>query len=121
MRAQESSDLLAERLEYTGRVEYFRELYMTPSEKIRQIITAQDDETVESLFVVAHAPWIQELANRLMDEHLKKFPPMGVAALEIDIDHWDDLADGTARLDFFIYPKQFEYYMPRQIRAYLPR
>ena len=120
LRAQESIDLLAERLEYRGRLDYLEELYMTPSDEILDIVSAQEEE-VNTLFVLAHSPWIHELALRLSGEHIGKFPPMAVAAIDFGIESWQDLADGLGTLDFFIYPKQFEHYMPRQIRAYLPR
>jgi len=121
LRAQQSSDLLAEELGCgSGSVIYLKELYMTPPEAMRDIISEQDGGA-ESLFVVGHTPWLHELANSLMDEHLRKFPPMAVAAIDFNLEEWSGIAEGTGKLDFFIYPKQFEYYMPRQIRAHLPR
>jgi len=118
LRAQETADGLAEILEFGGSRYYLDELYLTPSERIREIIAVQDRE-VERLFVVAHTPPLHELANSMMDEHLSKFPHLGVTAIDFDIEEWSEVEEKRGKLDFFIYPKQFEYFMPRQIRAHL--
>jgi phosphohistidine phosphatase len=60
------------------------------------------------------------VANLLSPDHFGKIPALGVAALELPIGSWSELEpSGESRTDFFIYPKQFRYYMPRQIRATL--
>jgi len=120
LRAQQTSDMLAEALEYSGVKHYMRELYLTPPDRICEIIAAQDSD-IEHLFVVGHSPQLHEVANSLMDEHLNRFPAMGIVAIDLDIDSWSELTDERGKMDFFIYPKQFEYYMPGQIRAYLTR
>jgi phosphohistidine phosphatase len=61
------------------------------------------------------------MANMLIDEHISKIPTMGVAAIEFDVSKWSDIFHSQGRLDFFIYPKQFQYYVPNQIRAVLNR
>ncbi|WP_292655257.1 histidine phosphatase family protein [Nitratifractor sp.] len=120
LRAQQTCDLLAEEIEYSGTKHYLRELYLTPPDRIREIITAQESE-VEKLFVVGHSPQLHEVANSLMNEHLSRFPTMGIVAIDFEIDSWAELNEKSGQMDFFIYPKQFEYYMPAQIRAQLPR
>ncbi len=117
-RAQQTGDLLAEEIGYEGDKHYLQELYMTPPERIREILSAQAPE-YESVFLIGHSPQIHELANSLMDEHLRRFPALGIAAIDLEIDDWSELEDRCGRLDFFIYPEMFEHYMPRQIRAHL--
>jgi len=75
----------------------------------------------DTIFVIGHNPQITDMANMLMDEHISKIPTMGVAAINFDIENWSDLADTQGKLDFFIFPKQFQYYIPNQIRAILNR
>ena len=119
LRAQRTADALAKRLEYTGKVHYLRELYRADPETVLEILSLQDDET-DSLFLVAHNPELSEIANLLSSDHFGKIPALGIASLTFDIGSWGDLASGArGETEFFIYPKQFRYFMPRQIRAVL--
>jgi len=59
------------------------------------------------------------MANMLMDEHISKIPGMGVVAIDFEIDQWSEIAHTKGKMDFFIFPKQFQYYIPNQIRAVL--
>jgi len=119
LRAQRTADLLAERLEYTGRILYLRELYRTDPDVLLEILSMQDDEH-ETLFLIAHNPELSELANLLSPDHFGKIPALGVVSLRFDIDVWSDLTEAdSGTTEFFIYPKQFRYFMPRQIRATL--
>jgi len=46
---------------------------------------------------------------------------MGVVAIEFDIERWSEIEHIKGKMDFFIYPKQFQYYVPNQIRAILSK
>ncbi len=78
----------------------------------------QDDEH-DTIFVVGHNPQLTDTANLLIDEHIAKIPTSGVVAINFDIGSWSELETVKGTLEFFIYPKQFKYYVPNQIRAIL--
>jgi len=118
VRTQETADLLARKLEYEGSIDYLQELYFTDTETLREILLMQEEKR-DTIFVIGHNPQITDMANMLLDEHISKIPTMGVVAIDFDIDNWSDLAHTQGKLDFFIYPKQFQYYIPNQIRAIL--
>ncbi len=118
LRAQETADLLVRKLASEAPVNYMRELYFTDTDILKEIIMMQD-ASHDTIFVVGHNPQITDMANMLMDEHISKIPTMGIAAITFDIDHWGDIGQSSGKLDFFIYPKQFQYYIPNQIRAVL--
>jgi len=120
LRAQQTTDLLAKKIGFSGTKYYLEELYLTSLSAIQEIIMVQES-SVESMFIVGHNPQLHELANSLTDEHISKFPTLGVVAIEFDIEKWSEITSTKGKLDFFIFPKQFKYYMPRQIRSYLPR
>jgi len=40
-------------------------------------------------------------------------------AIDFDIERWSDIGYTKGKMDFFIFPKQFQYYIPNQIRAVL--
>ncbi len=118
LRAQQTTDLLAEKIAFEGEKYYLHELYLTSVEAIKEIISIQDD-LLNTMFIVGHNPQLHELANSLMDEHISKFPSLGIIAINFDIDTWSDLENVKGEIDFFIFPKQFKYYMPKQIRGFL--
>ncbi len=118
LRAQESADLLAKKVGFEGKKYYLEELYMTSAEDIKEIIMVQDD-SFDSMFVVAHNPQLSEIINMISDEHFSKIPSMGVVALTFDIKEWSEIKETKGQIEFFIFPKQFKYFMPKQIRATL--
>lgn len=73
----------------------------------------------DSILLVGHNPQVTEVANMLTAEHISKIPTVGVVAINFDIEEWSELETVQGEIDFFIYPKQFKYYMPKQIRATL--
>jgi len=118
LRAAQTSDILADKIESKAPKHYLNELYLSSADDIKEIIMVQE-ETVNSMFVVGHNPQLTELANRLTDEHITKLPSLGLVAIDFDIEDWDELENKKGQIDFFIYPKQFKYYMPNQIRTTL--
>jgi phosphohistidine phosphatase len=106
-------------LEYREKIHYLGELYRTDPETVLEILSLQEEE-IRSLFLILDNPELSELANRLASDHFGKIPTLGVVALHLAIDSWDAIGDGIGgETEFFIFPKQFRYYMPRQIRAVL--
>lgn len=57
--------------------------------------------------VVGHNPAITATVNRLGATSIDNVPTAAIAAFDCGIDHWGDLQDGCASLDYFAYPKQF--------------
>ena len=119
-RTEETAGLLARKLEYDGPVNYMQELYFTDTETLKQIIMLQESD-IDTIFVIGHNPQITDMANTLIDEHISKIPTMGVVAIDFDIERWSDIWERKGKMDFFIYPKQFQYYIPNQIRAILSK
>jgi len=119
LRAQLTADGLAEKIEYTQPVQYMDELYLTAPEMIINVLSLQED-SYESIMVVGHNPALSEVANILQHENFTKFPTLGVLAITLDIDSWEEIKESChGTIDFFIFPKQFKYYMPGQIRSTL--
>jgi phosphohistidine phosphatase len=118
LRAQQTTDLLAQKIAFDGKKHYLKELYLTGLEDILEIIYIQE-ESLDSMFIIGHNPQLHELANSLIDEHISKFPSLGVIAINFEIDSWSEINQQKGKIDFFIFPKQFKYYMPKQIRTNL--
>ena len=72
-----------------------------------------------SILVVGHNPQVTEFAKMMTEGSVSKIPSLGVVAINLDIEEWNELEEAQGEIDFFIYPKQFKYYMPKQIRTTL--
>ena len=118
LRAQETATYLSEIIGFNGERHFLEELYFSSYEEILKIIMAQNDK-YKSILIIGHNPNINELSNALAKEYISKIPAMGVVSLQFDTDSWSTLEENKGKIDFFIYPKQFKYYMPRQIRTLL--
>jgi len=72
-------------------------------------------DSLPSVMVIGHNPGMERLALMLAATGGKgdtrmadKFPTGALAALSTDIDIWDQLAPGAARLDAFVCPRDLE-------------
>jgi len=118
LRAQETSNILAKKIKYFGPKHYLEDLYSSSPELIKDIIMAQDDE-YSNIFIIGHNHQLRELIFMLSNQHIEKIPSLGIAAIEFDIQSWEELEDIKGKLDFFITPNKFTYYMPKQAEGVL--
>jgi phosphohistidine phosphatase len=119
LRAQITADGIAEKIHYTGKIQYMDELYLTKPEMIINVLSLQEEQH-EIIFLVGHNPTLTELANIFQNENIAKLPTLGILALTLDIDSWEEIKENCqGKVDFFIFPKQFKYYMPKQISSTL--
>ncbi|MDQ7084202.1 MAG: histidine phosphatase family protein [Sulfurovum sp.] len=118
LRAQITADKLAEEIGYKGKIHYMDELYNSRPETFINVLSLQD-ESYESIFLVGHNPELTEFSNFLLRDNFYKFPALGVLALELTIESWSEIVENCGEITFFIQPKQFKYYVPKQIRTIL--
>ena len=116
LRTQETADGLADRLGFEGQRDYLQELYLTSPETLVETLMSQE-KSFDTIMVVGHNPQMTEVANLLTEEHVAKVPTLGMVAITFDIEEWSELEETKGEIDFFIFPKQFKYYMPKQIRT----
>jgi len=118
LRAQLTADKIAQKVDYNDKIHYMSELYMVRPEKLLNILSLQENQ-YNSIFLVGHNPELTELAKSLIREDLSKLPTLGVIGIKFDIDSWSEIKDSIGEIDIFIYPKQFKYYMPKEIKKTL--
>lgn len=113
-RTRETHALIASELPAETPVAFERELYLAGSQALLRRLRRLPDE-LRSVMVIGHNPDLHELALGLAspeaEEHARltaKFPTAALASLEIDIDHWRDLALGRHRLLRFVVPAELE-------------
>ena len=90
--------------------------YLAGPGTLMDLLREIEGDPVEVL-LVAHNPGLQELVFRLVDpaeeteafaRAAEKFPTGAFALLELEIDHWADLAEGCARLVRFTRPRDLD-------------
>ena len=118
LRTQLTADGLAQKIKYDGTTQYMDELYLTRPEMIMNVLSLQEDK-YDRIFLVGHNPSLTELAKKFQKENFTKFPTLGILAINLNINSWKDIEEAKGKIDFFIIPKQFRYYMPKQIRTTL--
>lgn len=118
IRTQETADKLADILEFDGPRHYLEELYLTQPKRLKETLMMQEKH-FNSILVVGHNPQVTEFAKMMTEGSISKIPALGVVAINFDIEEWSELEEAQGEMDFFIYPKQFKYYMPKQIRTAL--
>ncbi|CAA6828230.1 MAG: Putative phosphohistidine phosphatase, SixA [uncultured Sulfurovum sp.] len=118
LRAQTTADKLTKKIGYKGPIHYMEELYLTRPEKILDTLALQDD-VYKNIFLVGHNPELTELANIFVEDNIFKLPTLSILAIYFEIDEWSKIREKKGNIDFFIQPKQFKYYVPKQIRTTL--
>jgi len=116
LRAQITADQLAKKIGFEGHTHYMNEFYRSDIKTIMNVLTLQDDQ-YENIFLIGHNPELTEFANFLIEDNFTKLPTLGIVAINLDIKSWEDISEGGGVVDFCIHPKQFKYYMPKQIRT----
>jgi phosphohistidine phosphatase len=102
--------------EFGARSDYRGALYLAEAGKIMAAVQAVPS-AVAGVMVVGHNPGLEDLANLLAREPVRrkervrrdvleeKFPTAALAVLDFDIDKWRDIRPGEGALVDFVRPK----------------
>lgn len=72
---------------------------------------AQQDDSDQTLFIISHNPGLTDLVNSLVGSYaLDNLPTAGYVELALRIDHWRDLLQGCAVVEYSLFPKQLDDY-----------
>ena len=63
------------------------------------------DRDADRFALICHNPAITDMVNFLALMQIDKIPTCGIALLQIDVNHWQDLGAGMAELSYFGFPK----------------
>ncbi|RLA48808.1 MAG: phosphoglycerate mutase [Gammaproteobacteria bacterium] len=82
------------------------DLYTFSCGDLFQWIAGQGD-TPGALFIIAHNPALTDLVNMLTGQYsLDNLPTAGYIELALQINHWRNLQQGCAVLEYSLFPKQ---------------
>ena len=97
-RAAETAELAGLKPRYDERI------YDAASSELIAIAQSADEQ-VSRLAMVGHNPGFERLASRLIGQ-VVEMPTGSLIEIEIPVDRWADIGDGSGRMARFIKPKE---------------
>lgn len=79
------------------------QIYDASTEQLLAIVRSVD-KRVESLLLIGHNPGFEQLAARLTDDAIDDVPAGALIEIELPIDDWRDVDEGSGRQVRFIKP-----------------
>lgn len=116
VRVAETMELGAEAARITPQLRWDRRIYLASSAVLLDLLREQEGNP-PSILMAGHNPGLEDLifdlvpddgTSPLRDIVEQKFPTAAYAVLEIDIDDWADLTEGSARLVHLIRPRDLD-------------
>jgi phosphohistidine phosphatase len=106
-RAAKTANLLAKELHYDkNNIQYLDKLYHASPARFEEVITEVLDDSVQTLFMVAHNPGISEYAYSLLNHlPIPDLPTCGMVGITFEADCWSNFAAAKHQLLFVDYPK----------------
>lgn len=84
--------------------QYDDQIYDASTGQLLEIVRSVDN-SVESLMLVGHNPGFELLAARLTDNAVDGVPTASLVEIDLPVDHWRDVDEGSGRRGRFITPK----------------
>ncbi len=105
-RAKTTAKIIAETLNYEKYSINFQEsLYDSSCQTYRYLLDSVDD-SIKSLFIVAHNPTITETGEILSGAILTNMPTCSIVCIEFDVRSLKDIKENSGKILFFDYPKK---------------
>ncbi|MBT5891149.1 MAG: hypothetical protein HOH24_05730 [Chromatiales bacterium] len=104
-RAAETARLVSKGLNYSGKIELRRELYLASAATLLNATTACHD-SIKHLMLVAHNPGMTEFVNQLSNIKLDNLPTCGIFCIDFEVAAWSEIS-GTlpGQVHWYHYPK----------------
>ncbi len=97
---------MAEILKYSDdKIKMDRALYHASQNQILDVIKTIKDKH-NAVIIFGHNPGLTEFVNSLGKQYFENIPTCGIAAFQLPINSWKDIAYGLGQLLFFDYPKR---------------
>ncbi|WP_373489327.1 histidine phosphatase family protein [Blastomonas sp.] len=116
VRVTETIDQFEQTYGRTLNPDWDRRIYLASSVTLIDVLRGQPD-TVAHVMMIGHNPGLEDLifdlvpddgSSPLRDVVEEKFPTATLAVMDIDIDHWADLDNGSARLTAITRPRDLD-------------
>lgn len=116
VRSAETIEIASRRASGLLPINWDRRVYLASSATLIDVLREQD-ATLGAVLLVGHNPGLEDVifdlvaddgTSPLRDVVEEKFPTAAFAVLEVDIDDWADLAEGSARLVHLTRPRDLD-------------
>ena len=86
-----------------GNILFEESLFMALFEEMAQVVR-NTGARVNHLAIVGHNPCVTNFVSSLCGVNIDGIPTCGVAHIELPVDSWETIADGSGKLIWFEYP-----------------
>ncbi len=116
VRSAETIEIASKDSGHSFAINWDRRVYLASSATLLDLLREQDN-AVQSILLVGHNPGLEDLifdlvpddgTSPLRDIVEQKFPTATYAVLELPVEHWSDIAEGTARLTRLTRPRDLD-------------
>lgn len=106
VRTAETYNILAENMQYNGKVQWDDHLYLAPMQIISKTIRNASND-VDFLMIIGHNPGMESMVEWTNKEMIYAQMPTATAALfELNIDSWSDFSSRIGKLIWLVRPKE---------------
>ena len=107
-RTIETWELASEHWKHEPELRFEDRIYEASADTLLRVIRAQESAT--PLMLVGHNPGLESLAAALLRRQertsaLTKFPTGALAVIDLPIEQWSELQEGTGALERFVTPR----------------
>lgn len=106
-RAQDTASQIHGILNLNNDVKVVEDLYEASVRTLLSIINSLDNE-YKHVIVIGHNPYLSYFAEYLSKAEVGSMATCGLATLRFDITSWQEVSEGMATLDNYIYPSMME-------------
>jgi len=106
-RAKQTAKKVAAAFGYDeGKIKWYDRLYHCIPSVFEEVLYEVDD-SVQTVFVVAHNPGITDFVNQLSDKFkIDNMPTCGIVAAEFELEEWNEFSTTGKKVILFDYPKK---------------
>lgn len=106
-RAKQTAKKVAAAMGYDeSKIQWVDKLYHCIPQVFEEVLYEIDD-SINTVFVVAHNPGITQFVNELSAEFsIDNMPTCGMVGAEVELDHWEMFPSAKKKVFLFEYPKK---------------
>ena len=83
------------------------DIYEANPDQLLNIIKSWNNSS-KTIALTGHNPGLTWLANYLCNEEIANIPTTGVVCINFDVNSWNQVGQGSGKLQFFEYPKMYK-------------
>jgi len=106
LRTKLTLEFFIKEFDYKGKLIFERSIYEAPYKNLLKIIK-NVEKKYETLFLVAHNPSLNDLADFLLGNFEENIPTCGIVQIDFDVENWSDISKENTKLISFEYPKKY--------------